>query len=102
MTPQRDQVGTELAHSNRLAEAARRDRGRRNLGRAHQGRSFARNLMQIGALGWLIVTPLLAGVFVGRALDRWSDGGIFWTGALIALGLALGCWLAWKRMMEEQ
>jgi len=58
--------------------------------------------MQIGALGWLIVTPLLAGVFIGRALDRVSGSGIFWSGTLIVLGLVLGCWLAWKRMMEEQ
>jgi ATP synthase protein I len=92
----------EPAHPNGLAEAIRRNRRRRDLARAHEARSFARNLMQMGALGWLIVTPLLAGVFIGRALDRWLGGGIFWTGALIALGLALGCWLAWNRMMEEQ
>ena len=98
----RDRIRIEPTHPNKLAEAARRNRRRRELGRAHEARSFARNLMQIGALGWLIVTPLLAGVFIGGALDRWSGGGIFWTGALIVLGLALGCWLAWTRMMGEQ
>ncbi len=102
MTRHRDRLRIEPAHPNGLAEAARRNRRRRDLGCAHEARSFARNLMQIGALGWLIVTPLLAGIFIGRALDRLSGGGIFWTGALIAVGLALGCWLAWQRMMEEQ
>jgi ATP synthase protein I len=102
VTRHRGRIRRDPAHPNGLAEAARRNLRLRDLGRAHEARSFARNLMQIGALGWLIVTPLLAGVFIGRALDRWSGGGIFWTGALIVLGLALGCWLAWKRMMEEQ
>ena len=34
--------------------------------------SVARRLAQIGVLGWIIVTPMLIGVFVGRWLDRHS------------------------------
>ena len=65
-------------------------------------RSFAQNLAMIGALGWLIVAPTVLGLFAGRWLDREFAGGIFWTGALLVAGLALGCNLAWRRMMEQR
>ncbi len=58
--------------------------------------SVARRLAQIGVLGWIIVTPILIGVFVGRWLDGRFHTGLFWTGPLLLIGLALGCWSAWK------
>lgn len=64
-------------------------------------RTIGQNLAMIGALGWTIVTPTLIGIFAGRWLDRTFAMGIFWTLGLLVLGLALGCWLAWKRMQSE-
>ena len=60
--------------------------------------SFARQAAQIGVLGWMIVLPGLVGVFAGRMLDRWMGSGIFWTGPLLIVGLAIGCWGAWRWM----
>jgi ATP synthase protein I len=60
--------------------------------------SVARRLAQIGVLGWIIVTPMLIGIFVGRWLDRAFSSGLFCTAPLLMLGLALGCWSAWKWM----
>lgn len=60
--------------------------------------SLARDLGLVGVLGWTIVLPMLFGLFGGRWLDRRLDTGIFWTGALLALGLAVGCVLAWRRV----
>ena len=60
--------------------------------------SVARRLAQIGVLGWIIVVPMLIGVFVGRWLDQTFNSGLFWTAPLLMLGLALGCWSAWKWM----
>jgi ATP synthase protein I len=60
------------------------------------GPSVTRRLAQIGVLGWIIVVPLLIGVFVGRWLDQRFNSGLFWTAPLLMLGLALGCWSAWK------
>jgi ATP synthase protein I len=54
----------------------------------------------IGALGWTIVLPTLAGIFAGRWLDRSFGAGIFWTLGLLTLGLAIGCALAWQRMQR--
>jgi len=69
--------------------------------KAEGERPLWRNLSMIGALGWLIVTPTLLGVFLGRWLDRTFDSGITWTGALIVLGVSVGAWLAWRRVIEE-
>lgn len=60
--------------------------------------SVARRLAQVGVLGWIIVTPMLIGVFAGRWLDRVLASGIFWTAPLMLLGLVLGCWSAWRWM----
>jgi ATP synthase protein I len=62
--------------------------------------SVTRRLAQIGVLGWIIVVPLLIGVFVGRWLDQKFNSGLFWTAPLLMLGLALGCWSAWKWMKD--
>ncbi len=60
--------------------------------------TVARRLAQIGVLGWIVVTPMLLGMFLGRWLDRLSGSGIFWTAPLLLLGLGLGCWSAWRWM----
>jgi ATP synthase protein I len=46
----------------------------------------------------MIVVPMLTGIFAGRWLDRTFNTGLFWTAPLLMLGLALGCWSAWKWM----
>jgi ATP synthase protein I len=62
------------------------------------GPSIAGRLAQIGVLGWIIVVPMLMGVFAGHWLDRKLNSGLFWTAPLLMLGLALGCWSGWKWM----
>jgi ATP synthase protein I len=63
--------------------------------------SVARRLSQIGVLGWIVVTPMLIGVFAGRWIDDKFGTGLFWTAPLLMLGAALGCWSAWKWMGSE-
>jgi len=60
--------------------------------------TVAKRLAQIGVLGWIVVTPMLLGLFTGRWLDREFSSGLFWTAPLLFLGLALGCWSAWRWM----
>ena len=85
----------------RLDEAVRLRRRRRERWQREGERSIAQNLALIGTLGWTIVTPILIGIFAGRWLDRTFGSGIFWTLGLLVAGLALGCSLAWKRMHRE-
>ncbi len=60
--------------------------------------SVARRLAQIGVLGWIIVTPMLIGIFAGRWLDQRFGSGLFWTAPLLLVGAGIGCWSAWKWM----
>jgi ATP synthase protein I len=62
--------------------------------------SVAHRLAQIGVLGWIIVVPMLIGVFAGRWLDQKFHSGLFFTAPLLMLGAALGCWSAWKWMQS--
>lgn len=91
----RNQGHKELHHAVTL----RRQRSER--GKREGERSIGQNLSMIGALGWLIVTPTLLGVLIGRWLDDIFDTGILFSGALIFLGIVLGSWLAWQRIVKE-
>jgi len=83
-----------------LVEPVRRKRRRREFWEHHGERSLGRNLAMIGSLGWLVVTPTLIGLFVGRWIDHRAESGIFWTVSLLFAGLYIGCWLAWRKVME--
>jgi ATP synthase protein I len=88
-----EQPGPEKAD---LIAAVRATAARRRQAKAERGPSLARNLGQIGALGWQIVVPALVGLVIGRWLDHRQASGIFWTAPLLFLGIGLGCWSAWK------
>ena len=89
---------TEQDDRDPLVEQARLRRDRHARWLQDGDMSVARRLAQIGVLGWIIVTPMLAGAFLGRWLDGWLATGVFWTAPLLMLGLALGGWFAWKWM----
>ncbi len=77
-------------------------RGERRSKWLRQGEpSVARRLAQIGVLGWIVVTPMLIGLFLGRWLDHVFKSGIFWSAPLLMVGLALGGWSAWKWMNAQ-
>ncbi len=78
-----------------LIAAVRRAAARRRQARTTRGPSLARNIGQIGALGWQIVVPALVALVIGRWLDHREASGIFWTLPLLLIGLGLGCWSAW-------
>ena len=68
-----------------------------------QGRRavHARFVGQIGVLGWIIVTPTLIGLFIGRWLDHRLGTGIFWSAPLLLVGVVIGCWSAWRWMHQQ-
>jgi len=63
--------------------------------------SMVRYVGQIGILGWIIVAPTLLGLFIGRWLDRVFASGIFWSAALLMLGVAVGFWSGWRWMHRQ-
>ncbi|MDA8048941.1 MAG: AtpZ/AtpI family protein [Rhodospirillales bacterium] len=86
---------------DRLLKAVRERRDRHRFRQRSGEPSFAGYLAQVGVLGWTIVLPTLAGLFAGRWIDRRLGTGIFWTGPLMLLGLAAGCWAAWRWMHRQ-
>lgn len=63
--------------------------------------SVIRFVGQIGVLGWIIVTPTLAGLFIGRWVDSRLSSGIFWSAPLMLVGVVIGCWSAWRWMHRQ-
>lgn len=93
MTERPDNEGSKkMHHAVELREERWKKKGERSLWQ---------NLSMVGAIGWLIVIPTLLGVLVGRWLDSTFKTGIFYSGALILLGVAAGSYLAWQRLNKE-
>jgi ATP synthase protein I len=89
-------------NGNHLHQSVEVRRDREAEWRAVGERPVWRNFSMIGALGWLIVTPILLGALLGRWLDDAFGQGVFWTGGLIFLGAVIGFYLAWRRMVGER
>lgn len=84
-----------------MQDAIRLRQARRDSWQREGERPLWKNLSMVGALGWLIVVPVLIGVFTGRWLDARMGGGVTFSGALTFAGACLGFYLAWKRMNKE-
>jgi ATP synthase protein I len=84
-----------------LADAVRKRQVRQTHWLSEGEPSMARFVGQIGVLGWIIVAPTLLGLFVGRWLDRIFGSGIFWSAALLTLGVAIGFWSGWRWMHRQ-
>ncbi|PTE22489.1 ATPase F0F1 [Cereibacter changlensis JA139] len=87
---------TEPTDKDPLLDAVRAHQARRAAWARDGEASVARRLAQIGVLGWIIVAPMLGGIFLGRWLDGRFDTGVFWTAPLLMIGLGLGGWFAWR------
>lgn len=84
--------------SDPLARAARRESERERQGMADPEPSLGTRLGQIGVLGWMVVLPMLAMLFLGRWLDRQFATGIFFSAPALMIGAAVGFAVAWKWM----
>jgi ATP synthase protein I len=64
--------------------------------------SFWRYAYIIGVGGWLFVIPIVAGAYLGRYLDKKTEGGgISWTITFIIIGIAIGIYNIWHFYMKE-
>lgn len=88
------------AEPDALVRGARLEGARALRWRHDNAPPVASRLAQIGVLGWMIVVPMLLGVFAGSWLDRRLHTGLFYTAPLLMLGTAAGCWWAWRWMQK--
>ncbi len=94
-------VEPETSSPNGMAAAVRKQQERRKHWLNEGEPSMARFVGQIGVLGWIIVTPTLIGLFIGRWLDHKFATGIFWSAPLLLFGVVIGYWSAWKWMHKQ-
>jgi ATP synthase protein I len=94
-------VKREANNSDGMADAVRKQQERREHWVNEGEPSMARHVGQIGILGWIIVTPTLIGLFIGRWLDHHFGTGIFWSAPLLLLGVVVGYWSAWRWMHKQ-
>jgi ATP synthase protein I len=87
-----------MPEDHKLVDAAKLRKARHSLWLRDGEPNVARRLGQIGVLGWIVVIPMLIGIFLGHWLDMRFHSGLFWTAPMLMLGAALGCWCAWKWM----
>jgi len=76
--------------------------------RSHRPRDVWFGLGMMGAVGWSVVVPAVAGTALGLWLDRVLPGNHPWTLTFLVFGLFIGCWTAWlwvekeRKSMEEK
>lgn len=92
---------TDKNEREHLQEAIQRRQARRETWEREGERPLWKNLSMVGALGWLIVVPVLIGVFLGRWMDETLGTDVTFSSALTFVGACLGFYLAWKRMNEK-
>lgn len=65
-------------------------------------RTLWTGVQSFGAVGWAVAVPTLAGVALGRWLDRRAPSDFSWTLALLLAGLTVGCLMAWSWIQSER
>ena len=67
----------------------------------HVTRTVWSGLGMMGLVGWSVAIPTLLGATLGLWLDKRYPGEHSWTLALLAIGLGLGCFNAWRWIVKE-
>lgn len=58
-------------------------------------------LGMMGLIGWSVALPTLLGAALGLWLDKRYPSEHSWTLALLAIGIGLGCYNAWRWIVKE-
>lgn len=67
----------------------------------HVTKTVWSGLGMMGLIGWSVALPTLLGAALGVWLDKRYMGDQSWTLALLAIGLVLGCFNAWRWVVKE-
>ena len=53
-------------------------------------------LALVGQLGWWMIVPIVGGLLLGLALDRWLSTGALFAILLTIAGVLGGAWQSWR------
>ena len=71
-------------------------------GRKEGDRGFWQNLGLVGSVGWMVILPAVGGGLLGSYIDGKTESGISWALTLVVVGLAAGCYAAWRHIRGER
>ncbi len=74
-----------------VSEKARRMRRARS-----RPRGAWSGLGMVGAVGWMLALPTVAGAFAGHLLDMRADSGVTYALAGMLLGICVGGYAVWR------
>lgn len=83
-----------------LLAAVQRD-GLRLEQREKGHRSFWRSIRVLGMVGWPIALGSVGGALLGRWVDSYFESGVRYTLMLLTAGLFVGCFTAWKAVLQK-
>ncbi len=75
----------------RVARSARRMREARN-----HGQRLWIGLGLVGALGWMVILPMVGGLYLGRYLDQAFQTRPSFTLSFLLIGLGTGAYSVWR------
>lgn len=84
-----------------MRESVERFAERRRRWRREAGRTIF-IAATVAGLGWVVVVPAVAGFALGHWLDVRYQRGVLFSAGLGLLGLAFGCWAAWRRVAHHR
>ena len=70
--------------------------------RAEDEGSLWRYLGLLGMVGWSVVVPMALGALLGFWIDTQWETDDSWTLGLLVIGLAMGCFNAWRAITRER
>lgn len=95
--PEEKSVTGSTQFSQQVSEkAARKLKAQR-----HVTQTVWSGLGMMGLVGWSVAVPTLIGVALGIWIDKHYPGAHSWTLTLLAIGLGLGCFIAWHWVAKE-
>ena len=81
--------------------AVRRRRERHEAHKREGNASFWQSVGLMGTIGWTVTIPMLAGIFLGRWIDKRLDSAHVFMLFCMLVGLVIGCITAWRIVSER-